>query len=154
MKHLIAAALLGAACLVPMALAAEPVSGPNMTERAPPAALQAERPLASPMNQSEIPDARSFASEREVGEARRFYRAQCVRFESPGFCECVTAGIAQALAPADVRVAARTSRERLTAMGDTAPAGRSDMSQSADQMSRIEQTEGFYADACAANRAS
>lgn len=96
-----------------------------------------------------VPDGRAMASDQEVGEARRAYRAQCSRFESPGFCDCVTAGVAQALAPADVRIAARTIGERISSQGD-APAGAdSDTAASVEPtMTRIELVEAHYADAC------
>jgi hypothetical protein len=98
-------------------------------------------------------DARSVASDQAVGEARRYYRAQCSRHESAAFCECVTAGVAQALQPAEVRIAANTIEDRITAQGDAAIASESDNSalpmSSAD---RIAQVEGHYADACASFR--
>ncbi len=94
-------------------------------------------------------DARSMASDRDVGEARRYYRAQCSRHESAGFCECVTAGVAQALMPEEVRIAARTIEERITAQGDAAIASESDGStQPMSSAERIAQVEGHYADAC------
>ena len=96
-------------------------------------------------------DARSHASDRDVGEARRFYRAQCNRAgETPGFCDCVTAGVAQALMPEEVRIAARTLDDRLTAQGDATIASDSDAaSVGANSADRIAQVEGHYADACA-----
>jgi hypothetical protein len=93
-----------------------------------------------------VGDARSVASDREVGEARRYYRQQCNRHEAAGFCECVTAGVAQELAPAEVRMAARTVGERITAQGDTAGAGNE---AAATPEARIAQVESHYADACA-----
>ena len=97
-----------------------------------------------------IPDGRSMASDQEVGAARRYYRQQCNNVESRGFCECVTAGVAQALAPAEVRMAARTIRERITAQGDSAGASVSSDATLGAQNSeqRVEQIEGHYADAC------
>ncbi|MEZ6023536.1 MAG: hypothetical protein R3C16_09060 [Hyphomonadaceae bacterium] len=50
-------------------------------------------------------DARSHASDDAVREARRAYRAACQQRNSDGFCECMTGGMAQALAPADLAVA-------------------------------------------------
>lgn len=96
-------------------------------------------------------DARSHASDQEVGEARRFYRAQCVRSgESRAFCECVTAGVAQALVPEEVRIAARTVDERMPAQGDTAMSSESDAAPpGASSAERIAQVESHYADACA-----
>jgi hypothetical protein len=95
-------------------------------------------------------DARSMASDREVGEARRYYRAQCNRHESAGFCDCVTAGVAQALMPEEVRIAARTIEDRITAQGDAAIASDSDSStMPMSSAERIAQVEGHYADACA-----
>ena len=94
-------------------------------------------------------DARVVGSDNEVGQARRAYRGQCNRFESAGFCDCVTAGVAQALAPADVRLAARTIRERITARSVAPAAASTDPTiGQGDAMSRIQQAEGHYADAC------
>jgi hypothetical protein len=95
-------------------------------------------------------DARSMASDQEVGEARRYYRAQCNRHESAGFCDCVTAGVAQALMPEEVRIAARSIEDRITAQGDAAIASDSDSStMPMSSAERIAQVEGHYADACA-----
>lgn len=94
-------------------------------------------------------DARSLASDQAVGEARRYYRAQCNEYESVGFCDCVTAGVAQALMPEEVRIAARTIGERITAEGDAAISSQSDATAAMSSAERIEQVEGHYADACA-----
>ncbi|MEJ0059413.1 MAG: hypothetical protein WDM79_07520 [Terricaulis sp.] len=145
MKQFIAAAL-GAACFASFAFAA----GPSLPPANPKPQMSA--PIPAPV--AGIPDGRSVATDAEVGEARREYRAQCGRVESDGFCECVTAGVAQALAPADVRLAASTLGERLGAEGDAA-AGAVETDQApghVDSMTRIEQVEAHYADACAATR--
>ncbi|MGD9965998.1 MAG: hypothetical protein AB7T59_05725 [Hyphomonadaceae bacterium] len=96
-------------------------------------------------------DARSLASDREVGEARRYYRAQCERSgETHAFCECVTAGVAQALMPAEVRIAANGVDDRLPAQGDATMSSESDaLPAGANSADRIAQVEGHYADACA-----
>jgi hypothetical protein len=96
-------------------------------------------------------DARSQASDQAVGEARRYYRAQCERSgETHAFCECVTAGVAQALLPAEVRIAANGVEERLTAQGDAAMSSETDAAPSgASSAERIAQVESHYADACA-----
>lgn len=95
-------------------------------------------------------DGRSIANDQEVGEARRAYRAACDRYESSGFCECVTAGVAQALHPSEVRIAARTIRDRITAQGDAAMSSETDSTAGLESSAaRIEQVEGHYADACA-----
>ncbi len=94
-------------------------------------------------------DARTMASDQEVGQARRAYRAACDRYETYAFCECVTAGVAQALPPADVRMAASTIGERITAQGDAAMSSQTDDTSGATSATeRIEQVEGHYADAC------
>lgn len=99
------------------------------------------------------PDARTLASDREVGEARRAYRNACNQYQSPGFCDCVTAGVAQALMPAEVRIAARTIGERINAQGDAAIASESDNTMGAESSAeRIELVEGHYAGACASLR--
>jgi hypothetical protein len=50
-------------------------------------------------------DARSTATDEEVRDARRAYRAACQRTQSEGYCECMTGGMAQALPPAELAVA-------------------------------------------------
>jgi hypothetical protein len=98
---------------------------------------------------AEAPDARQLASDADIGQARRYYRAQCNRYESPGFCDCVTAGVAQALTPQEVRIAARTIGERINAQGDAAPSSNTDRAgPGANSHDRIETVEGHYADAC------
>lgn len=97
-------------------------------------------------------DARSLASDQAIGEARRYYRAQCDQYESAAFCDCVTAGVAQVLMPEEVRIAGRSIRERITAQGDTGYSELSDSTQAMSSAERIEQVEGHYADACASFR--
>lgn len=94
-------------------------------------------------------DARSLASDQAIGDARRYYRAQCNEYQSVGFCDCVTAGVAQALMPEEVRIAARTIGERINAEGDAAYSTQSDATAAMSSAERIEQVEGHYADACA-----
>ncbi len=63
---------------------------------------------ASQSAASEAPnyrDARSSASDAEVRDARRAYRAACQQSQSEAYCECMTGGMAQALAPQDLAVA-------------------------------------------------
>lgn len=127
------------------------------------AIAQSEKPAEKPviaMDQDQLaeapapgpeaaPDAQSIASTQQVAEARRYYRAQCERYESAGFCDCVTAGVAQALMPEEVRIAARTIGERINAQGDASASGVSDSTVGASSSAmRIEQVEGHYADAC------
>lgn|SRR5690606_31996962 len=92
-------------------------------------------------------DARTLASDEEVGEARRYYRAQCERHQSRDFCECVTAGVAQALMPAEVRLAARSIGERINAEGDTNDEFDGAVAESSAE--RIARIESHYAGACA-----
>jgi hypothetical protein len=99
-----------------------------------------------------VPDGRALASDAQVASARRYYRAQCNTVENPGFCECVTAGVAQALTPDEVRIAARTVGDRLPAQGDAEIAGSSDATNAMSSAERIAQIEGHYADACAGLR--
>ncbi|MEZ5960360.1 MAG: hypothetical protein R3C30_08015 [Hyphomonadaceae bacterium] len=106
-------------------------------------------PVITPEAQVTTTDARSLASDQAVGEARRYYRAQCNQYESPGFCDCVTAGVAQALMPEEVRIAGRTIGERINAQGDASIASQSDATAAMTSAERIEQVEGHYADACA-----
>lgn len=60
---------------------------------------------ATPQQAPTYTDARSHASDEEVRVARRAYRAACQRTQSVDFCECMTGGMAQALAPADLALA-------------------------------------------------
>lgn len=111
--------------------------------------VPAPRTAMAPETPVNTTDARSLASDQAVGDARRYYRNQCNQYESPGFCECVTAGVAQALMPEEVRIAGRTIGDRITAQGDAAYASQSDASVAMSSAERIEQVEGHYADACA-----
>jgi hypothetical protein len=96
------------------------------------------------------PDARALASDQDVGEARRAYRNACEQHQSPGYCDCVTAGVAQALMPQEVRIAARTIGERINAQGDAMIASESDRMVGIDNSAeRIEHVEAHYASACA-----
>lgn len=106
----------------------------------------------APASEVAATDARSLASDQSVGEARRYYRAQCNQYESAAFCDCVTAGVAQILMPEEVRIAGRTIRERITAQGDTGYSERTDATPAMSSAGRIEQVEGHYADACASYR--
>lgn len=94
-------------------------------------------------------DARSLASDQAVGDARRYYRAQCNEYQSVGFCDCVTAGVSQALMPEEVRIAARTIGERINAEGDAGVSTQSDATAAMSSAERIEQVEGHYAESCA-----
>ena len=59
------------------------------------------------------------------------------------------AGVAQALMPEEVRIAANTIGDRITAQGDAGVASDSDASTAPmSSAARIEQVEGHYADAC------
>lgn len=77
------------------------------------AVLAANALLAAPVSFGAQPssstssgtDARSVASDAQVGVARRAYRAACQRVASRGYCECMTGGMAQILAPADLNIA-------------------------------------------------
>jgi hypothetical protein len=42
-----------------------------------------------------VPALAAFAKEADIGPARRAYRAECVRFEPPDYCECITAAFSQ-----------------------------------------------------------
>jgi hypothetical protein len=50
-------------------------------------------------------DARSHASDEDIRIARRAYRAACQQRQSDDYCECMTGGMAQSLAPDDLRTA-------------------------------------------------
>lgn len=98
---------------------------------------------------AEAPDARQVASDADVGVARRAYRASCQRYQSFGFCDCLTAGVAQALAPSEVRIAARDIGSWINAQGDAAGRADSDSTPSgASSAMRIEQVQSHYAETC------
>ena len=61
-------------------------------------------------NGSYTTDARSTASDAEVGVARRAYRAACVQRNSTGYCECMTGALAQELAPHELAIATAALR--------------------------------------------
>lgn len=151
-KVLTAAILVGAVSLGSIAVAQVKPLGPD-GQYEPSLATQqtmtVDPAMSMPADQS-AQDARMIASDQEVGEARRAYRAACDRVESTGFCECVTAGVAQALHPSEVRIAARTVGDRITAQGDAAMASETDSTIGLQSSAaRIEQVEAHYADACA-----
>lgn len=107
----------------------------------------------APEVQFVAPDARSLASDQQVGEARRAYRAACSEHQTAAYCDCTTAGVAQVLMPDEVRIAARTIEERINAEGDALYAADSDTPPvGVSTAERIEHVEGFYANACAAYR--
>lgn len=148
-KLLVAAALLSAASATTIAIAqTKPVDPMPVMEQPVPDVVE---PMIAPAGgPSVVPDARALASDREVGEARRAYRAACSREENAGFCDCVTAGVAQALMPSEVRIAARTFGDRIPAQGDAYGAVDTDMTEvGANSATRIAQVEAHYADACA-----
>ena len=98
---------------------------------------------------AESPDARQVASDAEVGVARRAYRASCQRYESFGFCDCLTAGVAQALPPREVRMAARGIGSWINAQGDAGAGANTDATPpGADSMMRIDQVQSHYAETC------
>lgn len=150
-KLFAAAALVSAVSLTSLAIAQTKPLNPNGQYDS---TISAQLPpTANVLPVTPTPDARQLASDEEIGEARRTYRAACEQYESPGFCDCVTAGVAQALMPAEVRIAARTIGTRINAQGDAAIAGASesetDNAYGAESSAvRIEQAEGHYADAC------
>lgn len=155
MKSLITAGFLAAAAGLATLAAAQPYEKPSVmaTPQTPAANVIVVPPVTGavlPGGPTVIPDGRAMASDREVADARRAYRAACTRHESASFCDCVTAGVAQALAPAEVRMAARTIGDRISAEGDAAAGGQSSDATPNAQSSaaRIIQVEGHYSDAC------
>jgi hypothetical protein len=154
-KMLVAAALLSAASITGIAIAqTKPLNQDGVYEPS----LQTQQtmepsaPMVAPAGgPSVVPDAQALASTQEVGQARRAYRAACQsNGENFGFCDCVTAGVAQALMPSEVRIAARTFGDRIPAQGDAYAAAQSDATGAdASSADRIAQVEAHYADACA-----
>jgi hypothetical protein len=57
-------------------------------------------------------DARTTASDEEVRQARRAYRAACQTRHNEAYCECMTGGMAQMLAPADLAIATAAFSDR------------------------------------------
>jgi len=150
-KMLIAAVLLSAASVTTIAIAqTKPLDPDGMYDPSIQSVEPAAPAVALAGGPSVVPDARAIASDREVGEARRAYRASCNSSgENAGFCDCVTAGVAQVLMPSEVRIAARTFGERIPAQGDSYAAASSDMTPvGSSSAERIEQVEAHYADAC------
>lgn len=90
MKYWIVAALFAAACA-----SAEPTPGAPDGSASAPAAASTDYAT----------DARSTATDAEVRDARRAYRAVCQQTQSDGYCECMTGGMAQALPPSELTVA-------------------------------------------------
>jgi hypothetical protein len=139
----------------PPSAAQPPPEAQPPTEPAPPpqssmAPQQSMTPQPDTAALSEtINDAKSTYTEAQVRGPRRAYRAACQRYESRGFCDCVTAGVAQALPPDMVRMAARTVGERITAQGSGSPGYDTDARIGSETpQERIQQVEGHYADAC------
>lgn len=147
-KLLAAAAMLSAASITTLAIAQKPMS----PDTSPVIVTQHDTtPMVAPAGgPSVVPDARALANDQDVGQARRAYRAACSRYENAGFCDCVTAGVAQALMPEEVRIAARSFGGRIPAQGDAYASSDSDATDTGVSSAvRIEQVEGHYADACA-----
>jgi hypothetical protein len=139
---ILAAALFAAASAATFAFAQD--AGPKPMEPANPNASATPAPPPA-----ESPDARQLASDAEVGVARRAYRASCQRYQSFGFCDCLTAGVAQTLAPAEVRIAARDIGSWINAQGDAPGAADSDAAPpGANSVVRIEQVQAHYANTC------
>lgn len=59
-------------------------------------------------------DARSHAGEAAIRDARRAYRAECQLHQSADYCECMTGGMSQALAPEDLNAATALLAHRLS----------------------------------------
>lgn len=140
-KVFAAAALAATVSIATLAFAqTKPLNQTDQNQPQPQLALQQSVPVS---------DARSLASDADVADARRAYRAACDVHQSTAYCECVTAGVAQALMPQEVRIAASTIGERINAQGDAAMASESDNTGGAQSsVERIEQIEGHYAAAC------
>jgi hypothetical protein len=140
---IMAAVLFAAASAATFALAqdlgAKPIEPANPNASATPAPPSAESP-----------DARQLASDADVGVARRAYRASCQRYQSFGFCDCLTAGVAQALTPSEVRAASRNIGSWINAQGDASGDADIDASTAeSNSVSRIDQVQAHYADTCA-----
>jgi len=145
-KLLAAAALVSAVSLTSLAFAQTKPLDQNAQYNP---ALITQTPATTIAPLSPTPDARQLASDQDVGDARRAYRAACEQHQAPAYCECVTAGVAQALMPAEVRIAARTIGERINAEGDAFyPSDTDNTTNLQSSAARIEQVEGHYADAC------
>lgn len=95
-----------------------------------------------------VADAQSTYSAQDVAAARQAYRAACQGHQSPEFCQCLAAGVAQAMSPALVRRASRGIGDRLADLGSPAsqPIYQADARLGAeDPEGRIAAVEGHYA---------
>lgn len=81
-------------------------------------------------------DARSRASDEDIRAARRAYRAACQQLQSDDYCECMTGGMAQSLAPSDLRTAIALLPHNLS--GAAMPEGLSQTSIDAAQAAAAE----------------
>ena len=97
MKYWFLAAIFVVACAAPMSQTGSQTGSP--------ASSQTSASSSSSTSSPAYADARSTASDAEVRDARRAYRAACEQHQSTGYCECMTGGMAQALPPAELAVA-------------------------------------------------
>jgi hypothetical protein len=97
-----------------------------------------------------VADSQSTYNAREVAGARQRYRAACQRHQSREFCDCLAAGVSQAMPPGLVRQASSGIGDRIAAPGDAnAPIYRADARVGVDDPEgRIVEVEGHYANAC------
>jgi hypothetical protein len=112
------------------------------------AVATAQTPSPRDLPPGYVADAQSTYNAREVAAGRQAYRAACQGHQSPEFCECLAAGVAQAMSPALVRQASRGIGDRLADLGSPAsqPIYQADARLGAeDPEGRIAAVEGHYA---------
>jgi hypothetical protein len=115
------------------------------------AAAIAQTPNPPPLPPGYVADSQSTYPAQEVAAARQAYRAACQGHQSPEFCDCLAAGVAQAMPPRLVRQASSGIGDRFAALGSAAsvPIYRADARYGADDPEgRITQVEAHYANAC------
>lgn len=104
-----------------------------------------------PLPPGYVADSQSTYPAQEVAAARQGYRAACEGHQSAQFCDCLAAGVAQAMPPRLVRQASSGIGDRIAAPGSAAsvPIYRADARSGLDDPSgRIVEVEGHYANAC------
>jgi hypothetical protein len=103
-----------------------------------PAPSGAQRPeIAEEWGGPVYADARDRATEEQIRDARRAYRAACQTRNSHGWCECMTGGMAQVLHPDDLAIATADFSgqpvQAPQAARDRVAAGRSEVERGCEQ---------------------
>ncbi len=78
-----------------------------------------------------------------MAQERRAYRDACARYESYGWCECMGAGMAQALSPAEMRLARAALREQHESANAETAAATAEAAAAAPQYVRENRMDSF-----------